>query len=189
MRPRDGRAALRVAPGHQPELQRIIICLLRETADLKGGSLLEIAPDDWLLTEAPTPEAERLHALISKLLPESQVQLLPLPQSKAVLGGFLGAVPAPKFLDLPAPAPVSLLGLEARLGRINLAQMVARRSYVTLSPQGDPALRLQRLAKIRRSGKLRRVRHQQRARGPAFFRRPVGFAQRPSFAEQATTGQ
>ena len=146
MRPRDGRAALRVAPGHQPELQRIIFCLLRETADLKGGSLLEIAPEDWLLTEAPTPEAERLHALISKLLPESQVQLLPLPQSMAVLGGLLGAVPAPKFLDLPAPAPVSLLGLEARLGRINLAQVVARRSYVTLSAQGDPALRLQRLA-------------------------------------------
>ena len=71
---------------------------------------------------------------------------MPLPQSKAVLGGFLGAVPAPKFLDLPAPAPVSLLGLEARLGRINLAQVLARRSYVTLSAQGDPALRLQRLA-------------------------------------------
>jgi len=88
MRPRDGRAALRVAPGHQPELQRIIFCLLRETADLKGGSLLEIAPEDWLLTEAPTPEAERLQALISKLLPESQVQLLPLPQSRQYLAAF-----------------------------------------------------------------------------------------------------
>jgi len=57
---------LRVFPGAAREAQRLVFALLREAADIKGGSLIEIMPNDWLLTELPDPEAERLRKLLDE---------------------------------------------------------------------------------------------------------------------------
>ncbi|MCA3358042.1 MAG: hypothetical protein ING02_08570, partial [Roseomonas sp.] len=98
LRDEGGRAAVRVSPGVQPEAQRLVFTLLREAADVKGGSLLEISADDWLLTELPIFEAEKLQALLGKILGPEAVQLLPLPASKQVLAGLMGASRPPQFL-------------------------------------------------------------------------------------------
>lgn len=145
MRPTPGRAALRVAPGPQPELRRIVFSLLRELAQVKGGALLEIASGDWLLSEAPALEAERLASLIGKLLPEGHLRILPLPQSKAIIAELLESRPLPKLLELPLVDTVSPLGLEMKLSQINPGWVFSRRSYVSFKQQGTPALRLQRL--------------------------------------------
>lgn len=145
MRPAPGRAALHVAPGPDPGLQRVMFSLMREVVQVKGGAILEIGPNDWLLSEAPLPEAERLFALMAKLLPAGKAQLWPLPESNAFLAGILAATHLPKALDLKPHEAVSTFGLEDRLGQIGPASVAQRRSYVSFSGQGKPVLRLQRL--------------------------------------------
>lgn len=146
MRQAPGRAALRVTPGAQPALRRIIFSLLREVAQVKGGSILELSPDDWLLSEAPTADAEGLAALIGKLLPKDQVRLLVLPDSKTILADLLAANPALKILEFPVPDAVSPVGLEFKMAQINPDAVFLRRSYVSFNRAANPALRLQRLA-------------------------------------------
>jgi hypothetical protein len=144
MRPAPGRAAVRVAPGPEPGLQRIIFAVLRDVAQVKGGTILELASGDWLLTEAPMPEAEGLSKLIGKLVPAGDIDLLPLPKSKAVLAGYLEAAPA--LLELPMQEGPSPFGLETRLAQLNPGAMFLRRSYVSFNRVGSPILSLQRLA-------------------------------------------
>jgi len=71
------------------------------------------------LSEAPVLEAERLAALIGKLLPESQLRILPLPQSKAIFAKLLESRPLPRLLELPLVDTVSPLGLEMKRSQIN----------------------------------------------------------------------
>ena len=149
LRDEGGRAAVRVAPGAQPEAQRLVFALLRETSDVKGGSLLEITPDDWLLTELPSFEAGKLQALLGKILGEGSVKLLPLPASKNVLAGLLHASRLPQFLEVPAAELVSPLGLDARLDKINLAQIYRRQNIVGIADGRLPRLVFQRLARER----------------------------------------
>ena len=146
MRSAPGRAALRVTPGAQPDLRRIIFSLLREVAQVKGGSILELSPDDWLLCEAPVADAEGLAGLIGKLLPKDHLRLLALPASKTILADLLVANPAPKILEFPAPDTVSPIGLEFKMAQINPDAVFFRQSYVSFNRAGSPALRLQRLA-------------------------------------------
>lgn len=146
MRQAPGRAALRVTPGAPPALRRIIFSLLREVAQVKGGSILELSPDDWLLSEASMADAEGLVALIGKLLPKDHVRLLVLPDSKTILADLLAANPAPKILEFPVPDAVSPVGLEFKMAQINPDAVFLRRSYVSFNRAGNPALRLQRLA-------------------------------------------
>jgi len=146
MRSAPGRAALRVTPGAQPDLRRIIFSLLREVAQVKGGSILELSPDDWLLCEAPVADAEGLAGLIGKLLPKDHLRLLALPASKTILADLLAANPAPKILEFPAPDTVSPVGLEFKMAQINPDAVFFRQSYVSFNRAGSPALRLQRLA-------------------------------------------
>lgn len=144
MRPAPDRAAVRITPGPEPELQRIIFAMLRDVAQVKGGTILDIGPDKWLLTEAPMPEAEGLAALIGKLVPEGHIELLPLPQSKAVLAGYLQA--SPTLLELPIAERPSPIGLETKLTQLNPGAMFSRRSYASFNSVGSPMLHLQRLA-------------------------------------------
>ena len=146
MRQAPGRAALRVTPGAPPALRRIIFSLLREVAQVKGGSILELSPDDWLLSEASMADAEGLVALIGKLLPKDHVRLLVLPDSKTILADLLAANPAPKILEFPVPDAVSPIGLEFKMAQINPDAVFLRQSYVSFNRAGNPALRLQRLA-------------------------------------------
>ena len=145
LRDEGGRAAVRVSPGSQPEAQRLVFALLREAVDVKGGSLLEITPDDWLLTELPSLEAGKLHVLLGKILGDTAVQLLPLPASKPILTGLLNAARLPQFLEVPAAELVSPLGLHARLDRLNLAQVYRRESIVGITDALLPRLVFQRL--------------------------------------------
>lgn len=149
LRDEGGRAAVRVAPGAQPEAQRLVFALLRETSDVKGGSLLEIMPNDWLLTELPSFEAGKLQALLGKILGEASVKLLPLPASKNILAGLLHASRLPQFLEVPAAELVSPLGLDARLNKVNLAQLYRRQSIVGIADGRLPRLVFQRLARER----------------------------------------
>ncbi|MFN7673026.1 MAG: hypothetical protein ACK5O0_02290, partial [bacterium] len=64
LRDEGGRAAVRVSPGTRLEAQRLVFALMREAVDVKGGSLVEIAPHDWLLTELPSFEAGKLQLLL-----------------------------------------------------------------------------------------------------------------------------
>ncbi len=128
LRDEGGRAAVRVAPGPQPEAQRLVFALLREASDVKGGSLLEITPNDWLLTELPIFEAGKLQTLLAKILGEASVALLPLPASKNLLAGLLHGSSVPQFLEVPTAELVSPLGLDARLDRVNLAQIYRRQN-------------------------------------------------------------
>jgi len=146
MRPAPGRAALRVTPGENPGQRRIIFSLLREVAQVKGGSILELSPDEWLLTEAPMPDAEALVALIGRQLSKDHVRLLVLPGSKKILADLLVSNPAPKILELPAAGAVSPVGLEFKLAQINPDAVFSRRSYVAFNRADGPALRLRRLA-------------------------------------------
>ncbi|MCA3364899.1 MAG: hypothetical protein INF79_04700 [Roseomonas sp.] len=146
LRDEAGRAALRVSPGTQPEAQRLVFALLREAADVKGGSLLEISPDDWLVTELPSLEAGKLQTLLGKILGNSAVQLLPLPASKPMLVGLLSAARLPQFLEVPAAELISPLGLHARLDKLNLAQVYRRQSIVGITDAMLPRLIFQRLA-------------------------------------------
>jgi hypothetical protein len=146
LRDEAGRAALRVAPGAQPEAQRLVYALLREAADVKGGSLLEIASDDWLVTELPSFDAEKLRQSLGKILGEEAVQLLPLPASKAMLAGLLNAPRMPLFLEVPAAEVISPLDLQARLDRLDLAQVYRRQSIVGITDTRLPRLIFQRLS-------------------------------------------
>jgi hypothetical protein len=141
-----GRASLRVSPGSQPEAQRLVFMLLSSAATVKGGSLLEVTPDDWLLTELPSAEAERLHSLLTKLLGEAAVHLLPLPASKPILAGLLTAARLPQFLDVPAAEPISPLGLETRVDNLPLAAVYRRLSIIGITDPSLPRLIFQRLA-------------------------------------------
>ena len=145
LRDEGGRAAVRVSPGKQPEAQRLVFALLREAVDVKGGSLLEITPDDWLLTELPSFEAGKLQVLLGKILGDTAVQLLPLPASKSILAGLLNAARPPQFLEVTAAELVSPLGLHARLDRLNLAQVYRRQSIVGITGAALPRLVFQRL--------------------------------------------
>jgi hypothetical protein len=145
LRDEAGRAAVRVSPGTQPEAQRLVFALLREAVDVKGGSLLEITPDDWLLTELPSFEAGKLQVLLGKILGDTAVQLLPLPASKSILAGLLNAPRPPQFLEVPTAELVSPLGLHARLDRLNLAQVYRRQSIVGITGAALPRLVFQRL--------------------------------------------
>ena len=145
MRDEAGRAALRVSPGRQPESQRLVFALLRDVANVKGGSLLEITPEDWLLTELPSHEAVRLQAMLVRILGEGAADLLPFPESKPVLAGLLTAPKMPQFLDLPPAEPVSLTGFDSQLDRLNLAQVFRRQSIVGISDPSMPKLVFQRL--------------------------------------------
>lgn len=149
LRDEGGRAAVRVAPGAQPEAQRLVFALLREASDVKGGSLLEITPDDWLLTELPSFEAGKLQALLGKILGEGSVSLLPLPASKNQLAALLHASRLPQFLEVPAAELVSPLDLDARLDKVNLAQIYRRQSIVGIADARLPRLVFQRLARER----------------------------------------
>lgn len=146
LRDEAGRAALRLAPGPQPEAQRLVYALLREVADVKGGSLLEISADDWLLTELPRFDAEKLQQLLARTLGEHAVQLLPLPASKQILAGLLNAPRLPQFLEVPAAEVVSPLDLQTRLDRLDLARVFRRQSIVGISDTRLPRLIFQRLA-------------------------------------------
>jgi len=146
MRDEAGRAALRVSPGRQWEGQRLVFALLREAVDVKGGSLLEITADDWLLTELPVHEASRLHSMLVRILGEGAVDLLHLPESKPVLAGLLKAPQQPQFLEVPAPEPVSLTGFESRLNKLDLTQSLRRQSIVSISDPSLPKLVFQRLS-------------------------------------------
>ncbi|MCA3278063.1 MAG: hypothetical protein ING10_02220 [Roseomonas sp.] len=145
LRDEGGRAAVRVSPGMRPEAQRLVFALLREAVDVKGGSLVEIAPHDWLLTELPNFEAGRLQTLLGQILGEAAVQLLPLPSSKLMLITLLNAARLPQFLEMPPAEPVSPLGLDARLDRLNLAQIFRRHSIVGIADTRLPKLVFQRL--------------------------------------------
>ncbi len=146
LRDEAGRAAVRVSPGPRPEAQRLVFALLREAVDVKGGSLVEIAADDWLLTELPSFEAGKLQALLGQILDETAVQLLPLPASKAMLIGLLNSARLPQFLEVAAAEPISPLGLDGRLDRINLPQVYRRQSIVGITDAELPKLVFQRLA-------------------------------------------
>ncbi|MFM7418770.1 MAG: hypothetical protein ACKO54_03565 [Alphaproteobacteria bacterium] len=145
LRDEGGRAAVRVSPGMRPEAQRLVFALLREAVDVKGGSLVEIAPHDWLLTELPSFEAGKLQALLGQILWEAAVQLLPLPSSKLMLITLLNAARLPQFLEVPPAEPVSPLGLDARLDRLNLSQVFRRQSIVGITDTRLPKLVFQRL--------------------------------------------
>lgn len=146
LRDEGGRAAVRVAPGPQPEAQRLVFALLREASDVKGGSLLEITPNDWLLTELPIFEAGKLQTLLAKILGEASVTLLPLPASKNLIAGLLHGSRVPQFLEVPTAELVSPLGLDARLDRVNLAQIYRRQNIVGIADGLLPRLVFQRLA-------------------------------------------
>ncbi len=118
--------------------------MLRDVAQVKGGTILNLSSGEWLLTEAPMPEAEGLAKLIGKLVPEGDIELLPLPQSKAVLAGYLEA--APTLLELPMREGPSPFGLETRLAQLDPSAVFLRRSYVSFNRVGAPTLSLQRLA-------------------------------------------
>lgn len=145
LRDEGGRAAVRVFPGTRPEAQRLVFALLRESVDVKGGSLVEIAPHDWLLTELPNFEAGRLQTLLGQILGEAAVQLLPLPSSKLMIITLLNAARLPQFLEMPPAEPVAPLGLDARLDRLNLAQIFRRHSIVGIADARLPKLVFQRL--------------------------------------------
>jgi hypothetical protein len=145
LRDEPGRVALRLSPGAQPEAQRLVFALLREETDIKGGSLVEIAPNDWLLTELPAFEAGKLQALLGRILGEAAVQLLPLPASRGHLIQLMNAAREPHFLQVPAVEVVSSLGLEDRLGRLNLHQVYRRQSIVGITGSNLPRLVFQRL--------------------------------------------
>jgi hypothetical protein len=145
LRDEAGRAALRVDPGEQSEAQRLVYALLREAADVKGGSLLEISGDDWLLTELPSFDAEKLQQLLGQILGKNAVQLLPLPASKNMLAALLNAPRPPQFLDVPAAEVVSPLELNLRLDQLDLAQVWRRQSIVGITDTRLPRLVFQRL--------------------------------------------
>ncbi|MCA3286758.1 MAG: hypothetical protein ING09_09430 [Roseomonas sp.] len=145
LRDEGGRMAVRVSPGTRSEAQRLVFALLREAVDVKGGSLVEIAPYDWLLTELPNFEAGKLQALLAQILGGAAVQLLPLPSSKLMLINLLNAARLPQFLEVPAAEPVSPLGLDARLDRLNLSQIFRRHSFVGITDTRLPKLVFQRL--------------------------------------------
>ena len=146
LRDEGGRAAVRVSPGARPETQRLVYALLREAVDVKGGSLVQIAPEDWLLTELPGFEASKLQALLGQILGKASVELLPLPASKRVLIEVLNAARLPQFLEVAPAEPISPLGLDARLDRLNLPQVYRRQSIVGITVTKLPKLVFQRLA-------------------------------------------
>lgn len=145
IRKKPGRASLRVSPGPQPEAQRLVFALLGAVASVKGGSLLEVTPDDWLLTELPMAEAERLQALLTRILGETAVHLLPLPAATPILAGLLSAARLPQFLEVPAAEPISPLGLETRVDNLPLDRLFRRLGLIGITDPSLPRLIFQRL--------------------------------------------
>ena len=146
MRDEAGRAALRVSPGSLPESQRLVFALLRDVVNVRGGSLLEISPEDWLLTELPSQEAGRLQAMLTRILGNGSVDLLPFPDAKPVLAGLLARPRLPQFLDLPMAEPISPAGFDSQLGRLSLSQVFRRQSIVGIADLSPPKLIFQRLS-------------------------------------------
>ncbi|MEN9500108.1 MAG: hypothetical protein RIS83_1927 [Pseudomonadota bacterium] len=141
-----GRAALRVSPGPNLARQRLLLGLMREVADATGGALLETAPQDWLLTEAPLVEVRRLGATLARLIGPEAVQELPLPASNLTLATLLTAPNPPRFLDVTPPAAIPAPGIEARVAGLALHKVSQRRNFVTITQTMTPMLQLQHLA-------------------------------------------
>ncbi|MBW6400170.1 hypothetical protein KPL78_20085 [Roseomonas sp. HJA6] len=134
-----GRLALRLAAPAMPARRRVALALLEEAGRPRGGTVLETAEGDLLLTEAASVDGTRVADLLEGLL-GAAVERLDLPEGAARLLALPGLAPA---APAQAVAP-SATGIEALADAAPLPALL-RRDGVLYIARGAP----QRLALLR----------------------------------------
>lgn len=134
-----GRVALRLPPPPAPARRRVALALLEEAGRPRGGTVLETAGDELLLTEADVADGARVAALLEGLL-GTAVERLDLPDGSARLLALPGLAPAAQPPDTAPPAT----GIEALADTAPLAALLRRQGVLHIA-RGEP----QRLALLR----------------------------------------
>lgn len=135
-----GRLALLLPAPKDPARHRVAVTLLAEAGQARGGSVLETAEGDLLLTEATAPEAERVAGILARLM-GGPPRRLDLARDEAVL------------LALPEPAPVRVgptpllapAGIEALADAAPLPSLLRREGVLHIAPGAPRRLALLRL--------------------------------------------
>ncbi len=135
-----GRVALRLPAPPDPARRRVALALLAEAGRPRGGTVLETAAGDLLLTEADPPEADRAANTLARLLGAAP-EHLPLPDSQDILL----ALPAPSPAAARPPAPVPAAGIEALADALPLPALLRREPVLHIAPQSPRRLSLVRL--------------------------------------------
>lgn len=132
-----GRVVLRVEDV-APHRRRVARALLQEGALVAGGRVLDGPGGDLLLVGAEAGRAERLRALLERLVGPGATQLLWLERDATALAAYATGGPAPP--PRPATAPPDLAGLDEALAALPLAGLVRRRQgWPVAPPAGPPA--------------------------------------------------
>lgn len=129
-----GRVALRLAAPGLPARRRVTLALLEEAGRPSGGSVVETAAGEWLLTEAEAADGARVAALLERLLgaaperldlPGAVETLLALPGLALAAAAAAAPPPASRIEALADAAP--LPALLRREGVLHLAAGVPQR--------------------------------------------------------------
>ncbi len=134
-----GRVALRLPAPAPPAHRRVVVAWLEEAGRPRGGTVLETAEGDLLLTEAEAMDGARVAALLEGLL-NHPVERLDLPAGATRLLALPGLAPA---LAATAPPPPAT-GIEALADAAPLPALLRRDGILHIAP-GVP----QRLALLR----------------------------------------
>lgn len=134
-----GRLALRLSAPVVPARRRVALALLEEAGRPRGGTVLETAEGDLLLTEAATADGTRVADLLEGLL-GAAVERLNLPEGAARLLALPGLAPATPAQAAAPPAT----GIETLADTAPLPALL-RRDGVLHIARGVP----QRLALLR----------------------------------------
>ena len=176
-----GRIALRLpAPGGEAR-RRVAIALLEEAGRPRGGTILETATGELLLTEADPPEAARAEAALLRLFGIAP-ERLDLPGAVPALLALPAPVPAAHRAP-PAPAPAGIEALAdaaplpdllRRAGVLHIAAGQPRR-LALLRLRLDPAVLAPHLGPAAEDRDLlRHATDRLRARLPALLAEPAG---------------
>jgi hypothetical protein len=134
-----GRVALRLAAPRLPAHRRVALTLLEEAGRPRGGTVVETAEGDLLLTEAEATDGTRVAMLLERLLGVAP-ERLDLPEAVAALLALPGLAPA----VTASIAPPSAAGIEALADAAPLSALLCREGVLHLAA-GQP----QRLALLR----------------------------------------
>lgn len=135
-----GRVALRLAAPGLPARRRVALALLEEAGRPRGGSVIETAAGELLLTEAEAADGARVAALLERLLGAAP-ERLDLPDAVAILLTLPGLVPAAAANATAPPAT----RIEALADAVTLPALLRREGVLHLAAGAPQRLVLLRL--------------------------------------------
>ena len=135
-----GRVALRLAAPAPPAHRRVVVAWLEEAGRSRGGTVLETAAGELVLSEAEAADGARVATLLEGLLGHP-VERLDLPAGATRLLTLPGLAPA----SAAAAPPPSATGIEALADGAPLPALLRRDGILHIAPGAPQRLALLRL--------------------------------------------